>query len=65
MKPTIWRWCGNWCCGCIDFSAEPPEGTEDYIKWLVAGRGQTPQEAYDDWQSECKAVEQELRGAEQ
>lgn len=65
MKPTLWYYLSTWFCACVDFNIEPPEGTEDYIRWLAVGHGVTPQEAYDDWQRECKIVEQELRGVEQ
>lgn len=61
MKPTIWSWGGYWCCACCDFNVEPPEGTEDYIKRLASGHGETPQEAYAAWQSECDLLRDEIK----
>ena len=66
MKPTLWysKWYaeeGEWICSCVDYLIQPPEGTEEYIKWACAGSGRTPQEAYANWEHECDLLREELK----
>lgn len=60
MKPVLWRFDNCWYCAYLGSRALPPSQTEEFIKWVCDGTGNTPQEAYANWEHECDLFREEL-----
>lgn len=61
LKPLIWYVDGVWVCSCTNWLGKAPEELAEYSKWVSAGAGHTPVQAYTEWLDEVEGQYQWLK----